>query len=630
MLDYYKNLIKKVVALDTETNVGECFLISVYNEKIKIVKEINSEKEMIEFLKFLEKEKIRIIFCYNMNFDFIAILKKILSLQDLQKLYLKKRIKKRKIVIEYLKDKVGRIGKLVFYDLAQFYNNLSLDTISEKLLKEKKIEIKIKKEKIYEYYLKHSELVKRYCLKDAELAYKLIEYLFECLSKIGLKVDAFYSLGYLAYKYLMQEGIKVRALDEKIEKFLLNFVRGGWVEVIWKGSFKNVYYYDVNSFYPFQISRLLDLSGAQYIFSKTIDEKADYFYIECYLTLKDDINLCFLGLKGKDGVMRYGILKNVRYYLNKTEYLTLKKYNLIENIEVIKVLNVYVNKKEKIFEKIVNKLYENKKNGDEHLSYISKIILNAIYGKFLEKKKDFIEINYFDIFNKIDKFKVNCKRHKFYNEKCLECRKLNYYNFRIEKNKERIYLTTDDNFLRGIEKDKGKIRNVLYAIEVLSNSRVYLYELIMKYFDKEKIIAIFTDGFFSMEKVKNDEILGDEMGMLKEEKVKRLLMVGSGVYQKDNILKVRGYNVKVNLFDIFKKNKKKKVIKIKSKELISLGRSVFTQKFRYEDINTIQEILKDFDINFDKKREFEEWTCGDFLKKKQKGKILIFEKDLTK
>lgn len=625
MLKFYSNLIKKCIALDTETYKGNCFLVSVYNDEMKEVKEIKNKEDIIDFLKKLEKKGIRNIFCWNMNFDFIAIIKNILSFQDLQKLYLKRKLKKYKLEIEYLKDKIGRINNLYFYDLAQFFNGVSLDVISEKLLNEKKIELKIDKGKIYEYYLKQKDEVEKYCLKDAELVFKLLKYFFTCLSKLGLRVKQFYSLGYLAYRYLLQENIKVISLDEEIEKFLQNFIRGGWVEVIWKGYFENVYYYDVNSFYPYQIRNLLDLSSAEFVFSKEIDEKADYFYIECFLTLKKDIDLIFLGVKGKDNVMRYGILRGIKYYLNKSEYLTLKKYDLIEKIEIIKVLNVYVAKKRKIFKDIVDRLYEYKRSNDEHLSFVSKIVLNSIYGKFIEKRKNFNEVLQFDIFDKIAKFKVNCKRHSFYNKECAECRKLNYYSFKMRKNKKRIYLTTEDTILAAKEDEKGKLRNVLYAVEVLSNSRVYLYEIIRKYFNSDDIIAIFTDGFFSKKRVKDEKILSGEMGMLKEEKVERLLMIGSGVYQKDNILKMRGYNVKLNFFDIFKKIKKKKIIKIKSKELITLGKSIFTNKFKYEDINIITEILKDFDINFDKKREFEEWTCIDFLKKRQKGKILIFE-----
>ncbi|MEM2175399.1 MAG: DNA polymerase, partial [Candidatus Micrarchaeia archaeon] len=445
-----------------------------------------------------------------------------------------------------------------------------------------------------------------------------------------LNINKFYSIGYLAYEYLKMKKIKIENLNYEVEKYLNNFVRGGWVEVIQRGFFEKVYYYDVNSFYPFQISKLKDLSGAIFNFSKKIDDKSDYCYIECILSLKDDIDYSFLGFKDKDGVMKYGILKNVKYYLTKKEYETLKKYRMIEKIKILKVLNVYLREKKYLFREIINELYKNRRKNDEFLSYISKIIMNSVYGKFLESKKEFINFSFIDYLNNIDEdFKVNCYKHKFFRKDCVECRELNKIKNEIEKKEKinRIYFTSDRELMKSIDIAYGRLRNILYGIEVLANSRIYLFEILKNNFKNSDIIAVFTDGFFVKKRIRNKKLIGEKMGQLKEKKYKKLLMIGCGVYQADNNLKIRGYNIKIDLFKEFKKNKNKKIIKLKSKELISLGRSIFTSKYNEDDINKIKNILKEFDINFDKKRKFSEWTCRDFLVRNEKGKILTFGLD---
>jgi hypothetical protein len=97
--------------------------------------------------------------------------------------------------------------------------------------------------------------IEKYCSRDSEITGRFFEWFQEMLNSLGGEMKATAaqcSLELFKRKYLK---IKIYGEDDKRQAFARLSYKGGRVECFKRGTFKDVFYYDVNSLYPFVMSK---------------------------------------------------------------------------------------------------------------------------------------------------------------------------------------------------------------------------------------------------------------------------------------------------------------------------------------------------------------------------------------
>ena len=160
--------------------------------------------------------------------------------------------------------------------------------------------------------------------------------------------------------------------------FRKNFYKGGRVEV-YKGLGKNLYYYDFNSLYPSVMLEEMPI-GSPIKTKKYEVGKIGYYHIKLLQTT----NLKISPLIYTDATGNYYVngKKGTEFYVMQPDLTILDSYKI-----KYKVMDgYYFEATGKVFEDYVNHYYEIKsKTTDEVEKYISKLMLNSLYGKFGQK-----------------------------------------------------------------------------------------------------------------------------------------------------------------------------------------------------------------------------------------------------
>lgn len=591
--------VKEFFAFDTETDKGKAFIISVAGNGIYTYR-TKTKDDITQFLHDVIKKKWgNIGWCYNLDYDVIAILK-YYGDDIITRLYLTKEIVIDGITISYVPRKFLTLkykGKTVYiFELMQYFN-MSLDNAGKKYLGKRKKEIggkKVKK-KLLELFRQNPQKVIEYCEYDAELTVELAEKLESMLQVSGIDVVKYYSCGYLAKQYLKKHGVSFNPLrDEKVIGFVRPAYFGGRIEFMRRGTFKRVYQYDINSAYPYAITKLEQIIG--YKFSNRIDPAARYFFVECTVNIPKGIHFSPLAYRNNQGLITYpaGVLSLT---IDCITFNTLKKEGMIKSVQ--KVLNVYTNG-EKPFKKLVERMYNRRQVAPADENYILKIILNSLYGKFAEKRKDYVEIEESEALLMLDGHLSDNKR-------------------------PRIIETEVGYFMRKVYYSKNS--NLIYAALITSEIRNLLYK-VMKELPERSLIGTMTDCIFSTVPVPNKYIsTKKQLGKFGFKCCTNLYVVGSGVYgTKDKMVegkkvkgenKLRGYNVKTSLVNLAGKNSTRSELKIPSTERLGAGKFV-VQGLDLDELNVISDRKKNLNLNFDTKRNWENKgfkNFGESLKK---------------
>lgn len=166
--------------------------------------------------------------------------------------------------------------------------------------------------------------------------------------------------------------------DDKFDEYFRRYYyKGGRVEV-YKTFGKNLFYYDVNSLYPYVMLNKMPV-GSPIRTKKYMKEKIGFYKIELKEEYESQISI--LCKKTKTG----------NYYVNGKKgeifYLTSCELDELKTTTKVKILDgYYFDRKEEIFTDYVNHYFELKKNAkDESERYFSKLMLNSLYGKFGQK-----------------------------------------------------------------------------------------------------------------------------------------------------------------------------------------------------------------------------------------------------
>jgi len=290
--------------------------------------------------------------------------------------------------------------------------------------------------------------------------------------------------------------------------FRKNYYRGGRVEV-YKGYGENLFYYDVNSLYPYVMLENMP-SGSPIRTNKFLPDKIGFYKIRLLEDYTEKISILIKKTKG--GNFYVNAKKGDEFFLISPELKILAEKYKFKVIDGYYFKNSY-----SIFTDYVNDFYEKKKKSKTpYERYISKLMLNSLYGKFGQKLLG----QDLEFFNNQDQFII--------------------YNAEMD--------------LVLVEKERRiKYKGVYLAAYITSLARAHHYRLMQK-IGFDNIFYCDTDSIITSKKIKT----GDNIGELKlEAEIKKGVFVLPKVYAyKDKkgkeFIIVKGFKKTFSFNDLLK------------------------------------------------------------------------------
>ncbi|AJW71040.1 DNA polymerase [Nitrosopumilus adriaticus] len=383
---YANSKLRQICALDTETHDGDIFLIADsegnYLDKI-------TPKSVIKWL-FSKRYEGTWNFFYNLTFDAGVILK---LLGENLKSYLKTRsldFSFEGYSIQYIHGKKLAIKKghhsTVFFDIAQFYHMKLVDAYQSNIGKLPEEYLKMKQKRSHftkRFYNRNKQQVRNYCITDCILTKRLAE------KWITLFHDAFefypnrwISSGYLAEKVLINNEIdipKFNTVPYKIQELAFRCYFGGRFEMLKRGFIGTGYIYDINSAYPYALTKIPNLSKGRWIKRKSIhpDSKLGFFRIKADIPDLKHVppfpfrnNNMIIFPSGK--FETFCTLPELLACNDESMYEIIDSYQFIPDVE------------EYPYKNFITEMYQKRlklKQDGSPLQLPIKLILNSIYGK---------------------------------------------------------------------------------------------------------------------------------------------------------------------------------------------------------------------------------------------------------
>jgi len=388
---------RKIVGIDTETDDGNIFLISDDNGNFLDLENITFEK----IANWLLSYEGCWLFCWNLQYDADCIVK-LLPEEILRRYKWKKELRFHygKFKIFYIDKKKLTISKgkhsISLYDIMQYYDdkklvsaykiNIKKDLDSEYLqTKEKRNEF------IKHYYSRHKKLIRRYCTIDCKLTRELAEHWIETFSKVFSFYPAnWISSGYLAEKVLINNGVYIPLFNEvpfEAQELARNSFYGGRFELIRRGFIGKCQIYDINSAYPYSLTKIPDIAKGRWISLNKIHHKAElgFFFIEA--NIDDSVKICPFPFRKKNGTICYPCGR-FRTFVSLQELQMVEgdpkiKYKILESIQFIPRKN-----RTYPFQEFIESEYYKRlelKNKNDPLQQAIKVVLNSIYGKTAQR-----------------------------------------------------------------------------------------------------------------------------------------------------------------------------------------------------------------------------------------------------
>lgn len=373
--------------------------------------------------------------------------------------------------------------------------------------------------------------LKNYCYRDVEITQKFILDWIEFLSEndLGNFQYTLASQSFSSFRHrFMKHNIGIHNIVNAIELERKSY-RGGRNEVFKFGK-DYAYIYDVNSMYPFVMSNFKYPTKIIAFYPKgnigSIERaiKKDFGIIaDVDISTTENV----IGIKRDRLIFPVG---SFRCQITTPEI----KYLLENGHKILKVHNYSIYEMDYIFSDFVDFFYNErlkaKEQNNEIKSYMYKILLNSLYGKFGQKINNWLEIGNYD--------NENERIEQIYKPDIKEYQIFKYYGGKIYKN---------DGYIEGY--------NSFVAIPsfVTSYARIYLYEL-MKVAKKENVIYCDTDSLFltidGHNNIKETEFVDDKkLGCLKLEKKGNVNIFGCKDYNFNKVRKTKGISKNSRVID---------------------------------------------------------------------------------
>ena len=385
--------LRTIYALDTETYKGNLFLMA--DSEGNFLDKITPE-EVLKFL-FHKRYQDSWNFFWHLGFDAEVILKQLGS-----ELYRYKKTRKlsfrfEEFKIDYIPNRRLRIRKghhsTIFFDIAQFYNNVSLVQAYEEniaKLDSGYLEMKNNRDSFSRWFYKNNRnKVRTYCIHDCGLTKQLSErWIMLSHDAFGFYPARWISPGYIAEKVLINNEIdipKFNSIPYEIQELAFRCYFGGRFEILKRGFVGKAFLYDINSAYPYAFSQIPNLSKGKWTRKKSIDPKAKIGFFRITANIPDCKYIPPFPFRAKTMI----IFPSGRF----ETYVTLPELLACEDTKFYKILDSWQfipDSNEYIYREFVEKLYKKRlelKKINNPLQLPIKIILNSIYGKTGEYDK---------------------------------------------------------------------------------------------------------------------------------------------------------------------------------------------------------------------------------------------------
>jgi len=323
------------------------------------------------------------------------------------------------------------------------------------------------------------------------------------------------SLGLYLYKLkFLDENILLHKPTQHEDEFISKSYAGGRVECFSQGEYKKVYTYDLNSLYPYIMSKceipICKPSKTQTFLKGEVGFYSIYFK-------QNDVSLPPIFWKKTD---KFGLV----FCYEGTGVFCSHEINLALSlgVEIEFYDGYYFPETEIIFNGYVEHFYNLRLTFDKShpMNLIAKYLMNALYGKFSEKEKKskLVCLNNIEAENKID----NGEPIKVYDPE------LNLYEIETEK--------------------KVPHRLIYIASIITSLARCELYKYLQEY--KNHVLYCDTDCVHLDIKM-DKKYLGNELGMMKAENSGRGIYIGRKMYGifdgQDDKIRYKGLSTKSKL-----------------------------------------------------------------------------------
>src|SRR2546428_741784 len=379
---------KPIHALDTETDKrGNVRIIA--DSDGSFLDKITPES-LIKWL-FRKKYQNSWNFFYNLTFDAEVILKTLP--QRVLDSYKKTRFLEFVFdgyKIDYLPSKRLAIRKghhsSVFFDIAQYYHESLTSAYQNNIgkLPLEYLEIKSKRSVFSRYYFNHfPKQIREYCIQDCRYTKEIAENWIRLFySAFGFYPARWISSGYLAEKVLINQNVHIPRFSETpedVQEFAYNSYFGGRFEILKRGLVGRAYIYDINSAYPFALTKIPDLTKGFWIKRKSIHPEALLGFFKIEADIPDVKHVPPFPFR-KDSMVFFPSGKFVTF-------ATLEELKACENHEFYRILDSvqYLSRNQSYpYRQFIENLYLKRlelKQKDDPLQLPLKIILNSIYGK---------------------------------------------------------------------------------------------------------------------------------------------------------------------------------------------------------------------------------------------------------
>ncbi len=386
-----KSNLRPIYGLDCETYQGNIILIADSGGRY-LDTDVSAES-VISFL-FQSRYKTSWNFFYNLGYDAEVILK---LLGEELNLYKKTRnlvFRHGDYKIEYIPNKKLAIRKAhhstVFFDIAQYYHASLANAYQKNIGKLPDDYLEMKKQRAEfstRFYKRNKKKIQNYCVQDCiytkQLAERWIKLFHDAFSFYPAR---WISSGYLAEKVLINNSVDVPKFDESpkaIQDFAYRCYFGGRFEILKRGYIGTAYLYDINSAYPYALTKFPDITKGIWIKRKSIhkDAKVGFFKIRAKIpdckyvppfAFRKDYTVVFPSGEFET----YCTLDELKACNDCSYYKILDSYQFIPESEIYP------------FRDFVNKIYQKRmklKHQGNSLELPFKIILNSIYGKTGQK-----------------------------------------------------------------------------------------------------------------------------------------------------------------------------------------------------------------------------------------------------
>lgn len=552
-----------MTGLDTETVKGKAVLIATPKAFCEPWLWI-TEDRFLGIVDWLSRQDRKEGFvCWNADYDVQAILKW-LPRDTADHLFRFTRADYKNLRLRFVPGKFftvhrGKKRLVAIYDLMQFYAT-TLERAAAKYLNEHKLDPGISWDRLF-HVLRGRHAAPRlrlinYCQNDSLLVEKLYRLSKEAMTRIGVKFSRPVSCASISSQKFKDFRHEV---PRHVNQMFYKTFRGGRMECLQLGFFPTAYLYDIHSAYPSIIANLLTLPSVWSKVTNRVSPDAVFAAVRAKIRIPSREYVAPVPTLGDSQLI---------YPTGCWEtWLDLETFRLLESrgwIECIRGgIEGLVSDLKRPFSKI-EAMYRERQETPSN-AWALKIVMNAWYGKLAQRITRWKPARSTE--GDVDWWNGHCfrRQEQWTKKTCFP-----------------------------------------YAAAITAAIRRRMLTEI----DPRKVVFYATDGVAATEPISSLTV-GPALGEWGMEKVTDLLVIGSGVYcyrdaSGQTRTKFRGFDVGFNLYELL--DCRRRTVELEVKRNVSLAHALI--QHRWQEFNEIQQVPRQLEINFDRKRIWERERTG--------------------